>query len=432
MTRLRNLLAGFVFLTLTLGNYNCTASYQSKGPGHDGDSTKVISGKPLPQWQQGYLDIHAINTGRGECTFFIFPDGTTALVDGAGSPIKDNNAFPAPPQKPDPQTSPGTAILNYIRHFHPALAGDSSVTYAMVSHFHGDHMGGFGEDTPVYADGSFKMTGISEVGAKRRFRYLLDRGYPDYNYPKDLRKQPDAANYMRFAEWTQTHQGTRVEQFQVGSNRQIRLTIKPNAYPQFEVRNVVGNGRVWNGRDSGSVNTFPENPEELLEANPNENIFSIGFRLKYGAFDYFTGGDMQYDGRAIHPWKDIEAPVAKVLGQVDVLKANHHGTSNTNGTAFLNSLRPQVTVIHVWRSVQPNPETVDRLVAANDSSRIFLTNLDKSNRGRISDYLSRIGSTQGHVVIRVAPGGSEFKVIILDDSNELYRVKQVFGPYKSN
>lgn len=26
----------------------------------------------LPKWEKGYLDIHHINTGRGNCTFLIF------------------------------------------------------------------------------------------------------------------------------------------------------------------------------------------------------------------------------------------------------------------------------------------------------------------------------------------------------------------------
>ena len=35
----------------------------------------------LPQWKEGYMDIHHINTGRGDCTFCILPDGTTLLID---------------------------------------------------------------------------------------------------------------------------------------------------------------------------------------------------------------------------------------------------------------------------------------------------------------------------------------------------------------
>ena len=35
----------------------------------------------LPAWQKGYMDIHHISTGRGDCNFMIFPDGTTMMVD---------------------------------------------------------------------------------------------------------------------------------------------------------------------------------------------------------------------------------------------------------------------------------------------------------------------------------------------------------------
>lgn len=41
-------------------------------------------------------------------------------------------------------------------------------------------------------------------------------------------------------------------------------------------------------------------------------------------------------------------------------------------------------------------------------------------------------STQGHVVVRVAPGGATYRVLVLDDSDESLRVKAVFGPYDSN
>lgn len=45
------------------------------------DKPKV--GQTLPDWSEGYLDIHAVNTGRGECSLLILPDGTTMLVDTA-------------------------------------------------------------------------------------------------------------------------------------------------------------------------------------------------------------------------------------------------------------------------------------------------------------------------------------------------------------
>lgn len=46
-------------------------------------------GAPLPDWEDGILDIHHISTGRGDAAFMIFPDGTTMLVD-AGESTEDS------------------------------------------------------------------------------------------------------------------------------------------------------------------------------------------------------------------------------------------------------------------------------------------------------------------------------------------------------
>ena len=54
-------------------------------------------GQTLKKWEAGYLDIHHINTGRGDCTFCVLPDGTTLLID-AGE-VKADVRVVAP--KPD-------------------------------------------------------------------------------------------------------------------------------------------------------------------------------------------------------------------------------------------------------------------------------------------------------------------------------------------
>ena len=38
-------------------------------------------GNRLSTWERGYMDIHHVNTGCGECAYIIFPDGTTMLID---------------------------------------------------------------------------------------------------------------------------------------------------------------------------------------------------------------------------------------------------------------------------------------------------------------------------------------------------------------
>jgi len=44
-------------------------------------ATAQVIGEPFPPWTPGTLDIHQISTGRGNCAFFVLPDGTTMVVD---------------------------------------------------------------------------------------------------------------------------------------------------------------------------------------------------------------------------------------------------------------------------------------------------------------------------------------------------------------
>src|SRR5690554_174014 len=69
--------------------------------GNNGNNDSNPVGKVLPDWEEGYLDIHAINTGRGESQLLIFPDGTTMLIDAAGSLISPTHEIPPPTQKPN-------------------------------------------------------------------------------------------------------------------------------------------------------------------------------------------------------------------------------------------------------------------------------------------------------------------------------------------
>jgi len=400
-----------------------------------GGSMSAKTGDVMPDWQDGYLDIHAINTGRGECTLYIFPDGTTMLVDAAGSLMSamiedgaygdDDASIPPTPPKPSLAVTSGQAITNYVNHF--VKNASNKLNYILLTHFHGDHLGTYAASLPMAPAGDFRMNGLTDVGANIKFDKIIDRAYPNYDYPKNLKNDSMIANYIKFINWSKTAYSATAEQFSVGKTDQIVLKQNPSKYSNFQVRNIVGNGKVWTGVGTGVTDMMPDASVINGATYYNENIFSIGFLLKYGAFDYFTAGDLQYTNRSLYPWLDVEAPVANVVSAVDVMKANHHCTSNCNSDVLVNKLNPKVVLAHSWREKHPYPATTKRFYDKNTD--IFATCVMDNNKPLLSSYMSQIRSTQGHIVVRVGPSGLQYKVYVLDDSNEQYRIKGIFGPY---
>lgn len=423
--------SGLAFLLLLLAcsqGESGVPNNPDNGDKDEDDLTESLIGAVLPDWEEGYLDIHAINTGRGESTLLILPDGTTMLVDAAGSLIDPNHEIPPPAQKPNTNVSPGKVITNYARHF--IKPASNKLDYIMLSHFDPDHMGSYSDDLPMDPSGNFRMGGITEVGANIQVDKILDRGYPDYNYPEDMTSDSRISNYMNFVDWAKTEYGASAEQVTAGRNDQVILKHDPAKYSGFKVQNIVANGEVWTGSGTGKTSTFPS-AAEMVAAGASENIFSIGFLLSYGGFDYFSGGDLQYNGRSDYSWRDIEAPIVNSVPAVDVMKANHHGTAHCNSDVLLQKLKPHTVVAHVWRDVHPNPATVGRMYDADTDCQIFTTNMTDANKSRLVEYFSQMKGTQGHIVVRVEPGGDEYSVYVLDDSNEQYKVKEVYGPYQS-
>ena len=386
-------------------------------------------GQPLPAWTEGTLDIHQINTGRGNAAFFILPDGTTLLVD-AGALGARTERHVAP--RPDDSRSAGEWIARYIKHFHPKGEA-AALDYAFLTHFHDDHMGGITANSKSSSLGPYKLAGITEVAELVPIRSMIDRGWPDYDYPAP-QKGATIENYRAFLSWQQAHRGMQVDRLHPGRNDQIRLVNSPEKYPGFEVRGIMANGEVWTGVGTETRHHFPPQADVRPEDRPAENPCSAGFRLSYGAFDYYTGGDITgIPEPGAPPWHDVETPVAKAVGPVEVSLLNHHGYIDAENLFFVSTLRPRVWILPVWDSAHPTPAVYNRLRSKGSypgPRDLFMTNMHPANRV-VTNGLDQVASHQGHILIRVSPGGAGYQVIILDDSGEAYQVKAVHGPFEA-
>jgi hypothetical protein len=388
-----------------------------------------VAGSPISPWQRGTLDIHQISSGRGNAGLYILPDGTTLLVDAGELPTRTEKHTP---DRPDNTRPAGERFVRYIRH---ALAHDPqpALDYVLLTHFHDDHMGGPSDKSPVASSGAYKLTGLTHVGDSLKIGKLLDRGWPDYNYPKPL----DAAatkNYLAFVKWQTEHKGLRVERFVPGRNDQVVLCRDAKEYPNFQFRNVGANGEVWTGEGTATHKHFPPLDTIARGLWPHENMCSVSFRLSYGEFDYFNGGDMPgVPAKGRPAWHDVETPVAKVVGPVEGAILDHHGYLDTHNEFFVATLRPRVWTISVWDAHHPTAGVWQRLQSTQlypGPRDVFATDLHPENR-RAIDGIDKLASHAGHIVLRVAPGGGSFRVVIVDDTSESHRVTKVFGPYPS-
>jgi hypothetical protein len=384
-------------------------------------------GAPLTPWSPGELDIHQISTGRGNAAFFILPDGTTLLVDAGAA---DGGTSQAEPH-PDGSHQPGGWIARYIGRHRPP--DSRALDYAVITHFHPDHMGAITPSSPRDRTGSYRLAGITEVDEAVPVRSLIDRGWPDYSWPGPLADEM-MTNYRRFVE-ARRASGMTVSRFKPGVSTQIRLQKDAARYPRFEIRNIIANGEVWTGTGEATRQAFPP-LESLTRADfPSENMCSIGFRLQYGRFRYFTGGDLPGAQDPGFPaWHAVEPAVAPVVGPVDVQVINQHGSMGEASDAWLGALRSSVFVIPGWAPSHPAPDVLKRIVNSRFpplTRYIFATDLREAARVVIGARATQLAGPPGHIVVRVEPGGDRYRVFVLENNDERDSVVAVLGPFHS-
>ncbi|QUM73186.1 MULTISPECIES: ComEC/Rec2 family competence protein [Sphingopyxis] len=428
-------LLGWILAGAVIGAHSSAFAFEPAVEGRGSPVAREI----LPSWHEGLLDIHHINTGRGNAAFFVLPDGTSILFD-AGDIEDDFEEKYAPlklgPAVPDRSLRPGQWIADYIRQFAPKSM--TAIDYVFVSHFHTDHYGTVLPESPVSAHGPWKLTGIMDVAEVWPIKILIDRGNPDYSFPRPLREQQDESllNYLRFIDAGVRSGRLKTQGFAVGHDDQVLLRHDRKRYPTFSIRNIAANGEIWTGIGMEKQSTL--RADEIVDRNGkfNENPLSLVLKINYGDFDYVTGGDITGVSEPDQPaWFNMESKIAPVVGEVDVMTMNHHGNRDATNADWLRNLKPQVLVEQTWTSDQPGGEVVARVTSKHlwqGQRHIFATHIQEATKVAIGPWLTRnYQSMKGHVLIRVQPGGSVFDVYILDDHSRERPIKSHFGPFVS-
>ena len=411
------------FLLLSITTLLCIGICQAKSAkkSHVGTTTKakVEVGKSLPAWSEGCLDIHFINSARGECCFYILPDGTTLLVD-AGEVADSETSVP---QRPNAETKPYITYAKYIKHFLPQ--GKEAIDYCSPSHFHTDHIGS--ESCVVgTSPAGYRKSGLLALYDEVPFRHILDRAYPNYTEDENTPAPSGqlSQDWAKFVTWGVKKKRFTAARFLAGEE-QIKMIYNPKAHKEFSIFNICANGSIWQRTNSGEERVVEG--KTLVSGNPS----SCGFHIRYGAFDYIACGDLvsSVQNRLAYYFRDFVGD-----GKLDAFKANHHLAANSWGSRMQEcNFNPRVVLSHCFTLNKPDVNKLLHVLPVVEA--FFSTNIHKdfaSQPGvKENGLLDKITAYNGHIVLRVAPGGDKYYVYMLDDSDFEYRVKSVHGPYIS-
>lgn len=265
------------------------------------------------------------------------------------------------------------------------LTGRRHLDGFLVTHYHRDHLG-----DPSRHSG---LWGLFDDGVT--VGTLYDRGSDIYGSGGKGDVQRDYETWV--PQWLSSGKAKAHHVLKLGET----IDLGPGLVA--EVVAVNGNGRL-----TGLLKTDPG----VLEAYPpSENDYSVALKFTAGDFELFTGGDLTgstslRDFRG-HPegYHDIESSVAQRVGDVEVYRANHHGSRHSSNACFLKVLRPEVSVISSGENSygHPTPRVFEALTGYG---RVFITSgSDPKVREKV-----RRSVVGDHVVISVERGGKRYSV----------------------
>jgi len=390
-------------------------------------------GKIWKGWKKGHFQIHFIYTGVCESAFYIFPDGTTMLLDCGDHNAKGRGAE-AVPILPNSERHSGEWIARYIERVNPS---GRNVDYIVLSHYHNDHCGG----TSFYAskqmrDGKeYFIDGFTQVAETIRFRKGIDRAWPTFDDPLPMPDDYDGGavgHVRRFYEYEIKHHGLEMERFRLGATDQI-VPLRGGCR-DFIVRNIAANGRICT-EDGTVTDLYAERIKKKGLKSVRENGMSLGMVFSYGPFRLYTAGDFsdsweEDDGSIFR----IEDAIADVCGRANVAKINHHGHHSMT-RKLVGALRSQVYIGCIWDQAHTTSDTAevisDRTIYPE--KRYICPGIlpvERRAKDEGKEWMADVptASYEGsHIIIDVEPGGRKYSVNYIGAADETMTVKSVMN-----
>ncbi|MCA1568139.1 MAG: hypothetical protein LC803_21340 [Acidobacteria bacterium] len=259
--------------------------------------------------------------------------------------------------------------------------GVEKIDYHITSHYHDDHIGCAQEV-------------LTEFPLRR---LAIDRGfiYPSTNYPPKNNKPGGT-----FWKYTNVVGSKRTKATQGMTVTLDTATTNP---VRIKIVALNGNGKV-------KVTTA------------NENDLSLVAMVSFAEFDAVIGGDLS--GFPLSHYKDIETSVAPLVGQVEVYKVNHHGSTYSTNNNWIETIKPRIGVISVGSNKKHGHPTKDSLKRLHDAGvKTYWTHSGTGANPKAG--WDKIG---GNIIVEVAPNSAKFTVTYNGDNEDTYNMWPTSNP----
>ena len=232
------------------------------------------------------LDMYFIDTEGGHSTLYVSPSGESLLID-TGSPGN---------RDPD-------RIMAAIQ-----AAGVTRIDHLLLTHYHGDHVGG-----------------LQELATRIPIAHFIDHGVT--SEPKEM-----VPGFQKmYAEMSAKAKHTVVVPGDTIPFAGLTVTV------------VTSHGQVLKTPLAGGGNPNPACagfvPRDESHVDP-DNPMSVGVVIAYGKFRTINLGDFTWNKE-----QELMCP-NNPIGTVDLYLTSHHGIDQSGSAALVHGLRPRVAVMH--------------------------------------------------------------------------------------
>lgn len=328
----------------------------------------LLMAAPEARAQSKDLQIYFVDVEGGQATLFVTPAGQSLLIDTGWPDFNGRDA---------------DRIVAVAKK-----AGVTKIDYVLITHYHGDHVGG----APQLAD-------RIPIGT------FIDHG--------ENRETTDAATVMMEATYRKM----------LATGKYQHIVPKPG--DTLPIRGMqatvvsadaatIANPLPGGGQKNPACAGLPQYPQDVTE-----NRRSLGTVINFGKLRIVDLGDLTHDEEM-----ELMCPVNK-LGHADIFIVSHHGSDASDGPALVWGLAPRVAIMDngatkggaasVWDIIEKSPglenlwqlHFADAGGAAHNVAEEFIANPDGPDAGNYLEVIahadgsfavfnSRTGKTKGY------------------------------------